>query len=384
MKQNIINSLKRNWKMKFVSIILAIITWFVINSMTKTTQEYYINLDYESNLPSNNFEISSIDVKSVKVNVWGDRETIQEEITEASFQAQIIYKEDPNDKINEGTFIYKIEVEPKVRLSEDKIKYSYQPQEAQITLVDTLANEIITKNIRISLENISVNPSEGYIIKSLKPSPTEATIRAKRKFFKIYETIPTDFKEINDIISNKAIEVGLNIQDTSNDVKIIDPADNIIKIFIEVDEAKKTKEFTSIPILYKNKHESLSIQNKKNLKLQLFSMTGPSSIIKNIEAEDIKPYIDLIGMRATGDFPKDIKITFSNDINKKLKDLKYYYYPQSIQISLIKSYEENIQELGKMLFSENLSNRSPQNYNSYNDRASVTTNDNENNNLNND
>ena len=86
-----IMNLKNNWGMKLFSLIIALVLWFAINNMTTTTQEYYVNLQVESPQLPSNYEVVSSNISDVKVRVWGNREIIQKEITDASFQAKVQY-----------------------------------------------------------------------------------------------------------------------------------------------------------------------------------------------------------------------------------------------------------------------------------------------------
>ena len=344
--KKIISILKHNWNMKLFSLIIALIIWFSINNMTTSSEEYYVNLDLKSQLPSN-FEVVSNPI-SVKVRIWGNREIIKQQVTEASFQAKVKYIIDPkNPSITEGINTYKVVVIPKIKLPSDLVSYTYEPKEVQISLRDKIANEIIIDQIRIE-PNFSIEPREGYRIKTITIFPESAKIRAKRKILKRIESISTELLEINDIFNTNTFNIAIAFIDPNIEAQMLEPSDKKVRITIEIEEVTKTKDFFDIKINYTNMDDSIAIED--NIALRIFTIIGPSSVIREIKKTDIKPYIDFKGMYNTGEYPKDIKIDFSKKISSKLDELNYFYSPQTLYIKVIKSYKESIQELGKKLF----------------------------------
>lgn len=369
--------LKSNWKAKLLSLIVAIIIWLTINAMTSQTSEYNVILDLSTGL-SQNFELLESNVKVITVKVYGNREFINQEVSADIFHAMIDYTKDiENHSVAEGTGIYKIKLEPKIRLPESKVLYSYEPTEVQITLNDKEANRIVTESKIIQPDISAITPGEGYIIKAIKTSPKNASVTGKLKIVNRIEYLKTDKIEISDISQTVTYDIQLIFPDPNTQAIISEPTNKKVSVTIEIEEATRTKEFTNLKINAVNLDKSLSIANKYELILGNFSITGQASIIREITSSDIKPYINLSGMRVLGEFPKDIKIEFTNKISSKLENLKYFYSPQTIYIVLKKSFEDNIQDLGKFLFSKNLSNNSqtPRSY--IGDRAGVTNSSNE-------
>ncbi len=372
--KSIFNILRNNWIMKLVSLILAISIWFAIYATTTTSQEYYIELDLETGLPqSYKIDTESINnsISEIKVNVWGNREFLQQEITGTTFHAKVKFINDNGEFIiKDGIGIYEVIVEPKIKLPEDQVNYNYEPKEVQLAIIDVEANTIISKKVPVNLENITINPRNGYIIKSIKTNPSEVQIQGKRKSINRIEYIFTEPIEVKDVYLNQTFDTKILFTDPNIQVNIIQPVDKTITISIEVEEAKKTKEFYNVNIDYINLDESLYIINKDELKLNSFMVTGSSTIISEIQNDDIKPYIDLKGIENPGTYPKDIKIEFTDDINFDLTEVDTFYSPQTIYIDLINSYEKDIQELGKELFSESPVNNT-NSIDPFNDRAGI-------------
>ncbi len=359
--------------MKLLSLIIALVIWFLIYNTTTSRQIYYINLDLKSNLPSN-YEIIYSNAKNVEVTIQGKREALQE-ITESSFQARVEYISDPDKpNLEEGTKAYKVIIESKIKLPEDVITYTYKPQEVQISLTDKLEDKIIREEIRIE-PVLDIELRDGYTVKPIRTEPEKVIIEAKKRIIKGMK-VQTEPLKINDLFNTNVYEVGIVLNKPNAEAKILEPADQKVKITIEVEEEKKPKDFPNIKVKYINLDESLAIENKDDLLIGMFTITGPSSIIKDIEEKDIRAYIDLKGMYNTGKFPRNINIEFSEEIKQKLRELRYFYSPQTIYVELIKSYEEDIQVLGRSLFSENAVKDT---YNSpFYDRADSATDSNKN------
>ncbi len=382
--KSVFNILKTNWPMKLISLLLAISIWFAIYATTTTSQEYYIDLDLQTGLPPNykiDMDALNNTVSEIKVNIWGNRDFLQQEITGTTFHAKILYiNSDGKLLVKDGIGIYEVIVEPKIKLPEDQVNYNYEPKEVQLALIDVEANTIISKKIRVNLENVSITPKEGYIIKSIRTEPPEITIQGKRKSLKRIDYIFTEPLDIDGIYKNTKYKTGLIFLDSNIDVDILNPVDKTVTISVEVEEAKKTKEFFDISIDYINIDESLTITNREDLKLDSLMVTGSSTLISEIKSSDIKPYIDLKGMSETGTYPKDIKLDFSNDININQDELDIFYSPQTIYINLIYSYEESIQDLGKNLFSLSNTSNYYERLNPFDDRAGVISGEDENDN----
>ncbi len=348
--------LGKNIGIKIFSIVIAIVIWVAVYRTTITTQEYYIDFDISSNIP-NKYEVIEVipdNLSSIKVKIWGNREILQREVTEASFQARLEHiKSEKAPKISEGKNNFKVIVEPKIRLPKDEVFYSYEPDEIQIILYDKEANVVTTEKKRISLDNISINTRKGFVIKTKKSVPKETLISSTKRNLNRINYVITEYIELNDVYKNISLEADLKFLDENLEATILEPANKKAKIIIEIVEKTTTLEFRDIEISYINLDESLSILNKNELKLNLVSITGSSSTLSDIDQTDIKPYIDLAGMTETGErIPKDIKIDYSKDID--FDEISVFYSPQTIHIDLIPSYEENIQELGKSLFSKNV------------------------------
>lgn len=369
--RKVIDIIGNNLGIKIFSIVIAVIIWVSIYRTTITTQEYYIDFDLNSHIPDK-YEVIEVipdNLSSIKLKIWGNREILQREITEASFQVRLKHKTtEKNPSISEGKNTFEVIVEPKIRLPKDEVFYSFEPDEIQIILNDKEANVVSTEKTLISLDNISINPRKGYVIKTKKSVPKEAVIKSKKRNLNRINYIITEYIELNDVYKNITLEANLKFLDENLQAEILEPANKKVKIIIEIVEKTTTLEFRDIKIDYLNLDESLSILNKNELKLNLVSVTGSSSTLGDINETDIKPYIDLSGMTETGEnIPKDIKIEYSKDTD--FDDISVFYSPQTIYIDLIPSYEENIQELGKSLFSKNVIDESSDNY--FNERPGV-------------
>lgn len=288
--------IKRNWKLKLTSLIIAIFFWsFVIVSENPvvTTKINNVQIVYENidSLENRDLIINDALKEVTEVSVSGQRNNIIN-ITPQHIRATANF-----NGLDEGTHT--------VRLSyslPDGIKLSNAPETITVNI-----EKVISRDFAVNIVNVGAMP-ENYILEMTKPSPEKISIKGAR----------SKLDSIEKVVANLNLENLKTNTVTTEEVKPLDANGNIVTglnfvDFVSVNaEITKQKEVSIVPIIVGEIGENFKI-NSNNLSRSVVLVKGPESIIDKLQTVSTQE-IDVTNINSSRevpvklDLPADIKL----------------------------------------------------------------------------
>ncbi|GBD37992.1 hypothetical protein HRbin37_00237 [bacterium HR37] len=266
------NPLFNNLGKKVLALILAVSLWFVANIEHEIERSISVDINYV-NLPSELIVVNNPPQK-LHLRVRGPRT----QLSTLSPQ-DIVFTLDLS---NVSPGISKFEIQT------DQIK---TPRGIQVTGISPAQIELdIDRLVRkkVKVTPVIENPPEGFeIVGKPRVIPSTVEIQGPERFVSKLETIPTDLVSTKGVKSTFTIQVPLKPPYPL--VKVV--GNELVQVTVNIREITVVKRFKDIDIEFVN-FDNINFKPLVNEPKAEVEFEGPYSIIKNLNSDDIRVFVD--------------------------------------------------------------------------------------------
>jgi len=288
---NLLNSIfVKNIGKKIIAIAIAIVIWFVVSIESNVEKNISIDVNYE-NLPAG-LVITNVPPEKINLVVRGTRSLLSS-LSPRSF----IFTLDLSH-ISKGLSKFDIRTDQISPPKGIQVR-GISPAEIKVDVDDLARKEVKVKPI--------IRPPEtGFeIVGEPEVTPEKAIISGPKSIVSKIKDISTDTVSTKGERSDFTIEVPLKTTDQL--VKI--DGNKTVRVSVDIMETTLEKEFRDIDINFVN-FENLNFEPRGSTKAQL-AFEGPYSMIKKLNSDDIKVFVDVGDLKSKGKKLQRLKVSVS-------------------------------------------------------------------------
>lgn len=310
--------IKKDFKLKIISLIIGIVMWFVIIGganpvVSRQFNNIPVRFRNQAILESEKLVMISPENPTVNVVVTGKRNDIL-----SINKNDIIAEVNIENSIKSGTYRLNIDY---------KVPYNIQfKSSSESDLIVTL-DEKITKEYKVEVETIGNTKNKNQVIFKKEPNISEVLVTGPvtyvNKIKKLVCYVDVTDKDKDEVVQSKIIPV----DELNNEVKNVKLSNEDTSVAIAF------RNFKEVPIkLVEINSPSSDIRIlKKNIVPNLISIIGNLTSLEQISEIETKPF-DLSQIKESGSFnlglelPKDIalvdsesKVVINIDVDKKIE-----------------------------------------------------------------
>lgn len=292
MKFSLKKTLLQNFRLKILSLALAVTMWWLLMGEEKAEMGIRVPLNL-ANLPPATIITNEV-VHEINVRVSGTQNLIRglpKMNTSINFDLS---------EIKIGRSEYQIFPEM-IRLPRGLKVIGISPSIFDIELEPTIER---TLPIEVTIVG---EPAKGYKVSDIKPVPAMVKLEGARSELKDLKVVSTAAVEVSGMKDALEREVSLNLSSLHlNNVET-----NLVKVNIDIVERFIKKELSKIPV------EILNTKRKYRLEPGNIDLTimGPENQLENFPMDELRVYIDLNGLgpgryrrRATIKIPERVSL----------------------------------------------------------------------------
>lgn len=308
MMEKIINKITKNWLVKLICIIAAVLIWFYNNYVQ--LPEKYFSIPLKIINISDTMAIAESYQNTAAVKVKGEEKILQG-ITIKNFTAEVDLK---NAVIGKNNFPVKVEFIKNVKQSRI---VSIDPQEISIKM-----DRLSIKEVPVSITVIN-SPLEGYVKTGEVFTPKSVVVSG-----------PYSVVNELDVVRTKPIDIGGVTGSIYKEVELDLPAEFLtvqnnkkINININIQKNYKLQYYKKVRIFIRNLRNNLKIANIDDLYADV-RVEGPSERLAELDRQEDFLFLDMSDIDKKNIWTKRIKYNIPwNCILRKIE-------PEEIKVKI--------------------------------------------------
>lgn len=296
--------LKKNWKLKLLSLVIAIFLWsYIIYSMNPVVDVRMndIEIVYENleSIENNGYILNSDLQNSVNVTVAGQRRNL------LNLTSQHIRVSANLENLSEGVHTLQLNYSvPEGIALED-----YQPS------VNVNVDRVISKEIDVQINRIG-NLQENYVLVSNQLTPERISIKGARSIVDSVQNLVVDL-DLNNLTNNVTVNREIRaIDETGQEVTGITLGQEFVNMNVIVE---MQKEVEIKPTIVGEVDPELRLESTSLNRTSVF-IQGPPDIINGITSIETQE-IDISQMTESGQIPVNLEL--QDDVRPVNPELEY-------------------------------------------------------------